>query len=82
MVRLGTNFWSTNMQTYSPYQQKILLENPNVLRVANHKVFYTPKFKIRALKSHMQGMTSAEIFIKAGFDPSYFKFDYFKETLK
>ena len=70
------------MQTYSPYQQKILSENPNVLRVANHMVYYTPQFKIRAVKSRMKGMSSTEIFIKAGFDPSFFKFEYFKNTIK
>jgi len=70
------------MQVYTPYQQKILLENPNVLRVTEKNLYYTPKFKIKAIKLRMKGISSTEIFVKAGFDPSFFSYRYFKDTIK
>jgi hypothetical protein len=70
------------MKIYTPYQQKVLSENPNVAKVTDEKLFFKPKFKIKAIKARMKGIVATEIFIEAGFDPSFFSYNYFKDTLK
>lgn len=70
------------MPRFSEQIRKRLLSNPNVESVSGSRVAYTLEFKLEALKSFADGMTSKQIFIKAGIDLSLFRFDYAKNTIR
>ena len=61
------------MQQLTAEQKKILLNNPNVLKITDSHVVYTPAFKIRAVEFNLKGEPPIEIFAKHGIDPSFFK---------
>lgn len=76
------NYWRTFMQSFSPYQKKILLENPNVLKITENHLVFVPEFKIQAVEFFLKGMTPDEIFISHGFNPDFFEKDYFRLAIK
>ena len=44
------------------------MENPNISYCSERSITYTKDFKLLAIKLYEQGLTSSEIFRKAGFD--------------
>lgn len=53
---------------YNESQIKKLEENPNVKRVSETNISFTPAFKLAAVKFYQAGKTPREIFLEAGFD--------------
>lgn len=53
---------------FSESEQQLLASNPNVKRVSEKSITYMPEFKVVAVKSYLRDISSAEIFIDAGFD--------------
>ncbi len=70
------------MQNFTPNQKKVLLENPNVLKITENHLVFIPEFKIKAVEFYLKGMNADEIFISHGFDANYFEKDYFRSNLK
>jgi hypothetical protein len=69
------------MGSFTPKDRKDLESNPNVLKVTNSNVAYTPGFKAKALKLRQEGKTPSEIFRDAGINLSLFGEDYAKKCL-
>ena len=71
------------MQSFTPYQKKVLLENPNVLKITENHLVFTPEFKIKAVEFYLKGMSDEEIFTSHGFNSSFFKDDdYFRRKIQ
>lgn len=70
------------MQNFTPHQKKVLLENPNVLKITENHLVFTSDFKIKAVEFNLKGMSADEIFIAHGFDPNFFEKDYFRYNIK
>jgi len=56
--------------------------NPCVLSCTDRTIIYTYEFKKRALELHGDGVSSKEIWRRAGFDISKWNKDYCKDTIK
>ena len=54
---------------YARKQIEQLLKNKNIAKCSERSIAYGRNFKVSAVKLYEQGLTSAEIFAKAGFDP-------------
>ncbi len=67
---------------YSELQIKKLEGNPNVFRVSETNISFTPVFKLAAVKAYKAGKTPNEIFLEAGFDLDMFSSRKPKESLK
>ncbi|MGG4396531.1 hypothetical protein ABEX25_19690 [Paenibacillus thiaminolyticus] len=67
---------------YNESQIKKLEENPNVKRVSETNISFTPAFKLGAVKAYKAGKTPREIFLEAGFDLEMFSPHKPKESLK
>lgn len=67
---------------YTEAQIKQLEANPNVQRVSETNISFTPAFKLAAVKSYQTGKTPKEIFLEAGFDAEMFSSHIPKESLK
>ncbi|MCM3039123.1 hypothetical protein M3201_05355 [Paenibacillus motobuensis] len=67
---------------YTEAQIKQLEANPNVQRVSETNISFTPAFKLAAVKSYKAGKTPKEIFLEAAFDVDMFSSDKPKECLK
>lgn len=59
-----------------------LERNPNVEKTTEKHVSFKAAFKSQALKDHGKGISSTEIFRRAGFDISLFPENYCRETIK
>ena len=59
-----------------------LKENPCILQCNERSITYTYEFKKHALDLHAKGVSSKEIWRRAGFDISRWKMDYCKDTIK
>lgn len=59
-----------------------LLQNPCVLACNQSSITYTYEFKKRALELHKQGVSSKDIWRRAGFDISGWKRNYNKDCIK
>jgi transposase-like protein len=59
-----------------------LSKNPCVFSCTLRSIIYTYEFKRRALELHTQGVSSKEIWRRAGFDISRWNKDYCKDTIK
>ncbi len=55
---------------FSPEEKKLLLSNPNVIKVTDQTVSYTDEFREFFLKQYDAGMKPTQIFLQAGFEPS------------
>lgn len=66
----------------SDKDRKDLEKNPNVLRVTQSNVAYTPEFKAKALKLHQEGIRPSKIFTDAGINLSLFSDTYAKKCLQ
>ena len=53
---------------FSTSKQQLLASNPNVKKVSEKSITYMPEFKVAAVKSYLENISPAEIFIEAGFD--------------
>lgn len=70
------------MAKLSDSERKDLESNPNVRKVTKSNVAFTPKFKLKAVRSYLNGSTPIEIFEKAGVNLSSFGKTYAKGCLK
>ena len=70
------------MQSFTPHQKKVLLENPNVLKITENHLVFIPEFKIKAVEFYLKGMSPDEILISHGFNPNFFEKDYFRLVIK
>lgn len=70
------------MRKLTSTQQAELLKNPNVQKITDSSVVYTPAFKIRATKSYLGGANPEQIFRDAGIPPEFFKNEYCRFCLK
>ena len=59
-----------------------LKRSPYVFSCSETSIIYTYEFKKHALESHAQGVSSKDIWRRAGFDISRWKNDYCKDTIK
>ena len=75
-------YWSIFVQNFTPNQKKVLLENPNVLKITENHLVFIPEFKIKAVEFYLKGMNADEIFISHGFNPKFFEKDYFRLAIK
>ena len=55
---------------FTEFQQKQLEENPNVLKVSDRSITYSPAFKVAAVKENLNGKGPYQIFTEHGFDVS------------
>jgi len=53
---------------FTKEQIQELLKNKNIKNCTEKSITYSERFKINAIKLYEQGLTSSEIFRKAGFD--------------
>ena len=56
--------------------------HPCVFHVSERSIHYTYEFKKRALKLHAEGISAPEIWIRAGFNPKRWKYNYTYSTIK
>jgi hypothetical protein len=61
------------MQRLSEEQKMVLLKNPNVLKITDSHVVYTPAFKVLAVERNAKGEPPSQIFLSNGIDPGFFK---------
>lgn len=55
---------------FTPEDQDILRNNPNVASCSEKSITFTPAFKQEAVRKHHKGMTPQSIFATAGLSPS------------
>lgn len=67
---------------FSNEQISELKLNPCVFSCAENSVNYTFEFKKRALELHASGISAKEIWTRSGFDVSFWRRAYFRETLR
>lgn len=70
------------MQNLSKSQKKTLLDNPNVLKITESHVVFTPAFKIKAVELYASGKLPDEIFEASGIDPKFFIPDFCRSCLR
>lgn len=70
------------MGSISAANKKKLEANPNVVRVGEKQVVFTPAFKKRAVELKGQGVLFEEIFLMNGIDPSFFPKKYCAYLIK
>lgn len=70
------------MPALTESQRKQLLSNPNVLKITESNVTYTPEFKIKAAKAALSGQNPEDIFKSAKIDLSLFREKYAKDTIR
>lgn len=70
------------MAFLSESDREDLTKNPNVLKVTQSNVTYTPKFKIQAVRKSLKGVAPSQIFADAEINTSLFGKDYAKGCLK
>lgn len=70
------------MSVLSDSDRKKLKKNPNVLKVTEKYVTYTPEFRTLAVEKHFAGESYKKIFIDAGIDLSPFDSDYARKCLE
>lgn len=70
------------MQNLSKAHKKALLENPNVVKITESHVVFTPKFKVKAVELYLSGTSPTDIFVSNGIDPSIFIPDFCRNCIK
>lgn len=68
-------------RVFSELEQRILNDNPNVLKVSNKSITYHPDFKVKAVHEKLDGISSTQIFCDAGFNPTMIGKDQPKRCL-
>jgi transposase len=56
--------------TFTESQRRELESNPNVIKVSDRSITYSPDFKVTAVKENIEGKGPSQIFLKYGFDMS------------
>jgi transposase len=54
--------------SFTEFEMKQLEKNPNVSRVSEKTITYTPEFKLKAVKENLTGKSPITIFVENGFD--------------
>lgn len=67
---------------FNARQMERLEQNPNVVKVSERSITYSPAFKIQAVKENLAGKGPQQIFIEHGFDLSLLGRSYPKDTVK
>lgn len=57
-----------NRTLFTEESMSRIAANPNVQHVSETNITYTAEFKLAAVKAYEEGLTPAEIYLKAGFD--------------
>lgn len=57
-------------------------KHPCVFHVSERSIHYTYEFKKRAMELHAEGVSAREIWIRAGFNPDRWKYNYTYSTIK
>jgi len=68
--------------TFTDEQISVLKSNPCVFSCTSNSVNYTFEFKKRALELHTNGISAKEIWSRSGFDVTFWRKQYFRETLR
>lgn len=68
--------------TFTNEQVAFLRKHPCVFACTERSINYTYEFKKQALKLHADGVVARNIWERAGFDISWWKKHYFRDTLK
>ncbi|MGG4346429.1 HTH domain-containing protein, partial [Paenibacillus lautus] len=55
-------------KSFTEKEIQLLEENPNIHRVTEKNITYSPTFKVAAVQAYQAGQTPLEIFLKAGFN--------------
>src|SRR5690606_24826574 len=69
------------MEKLSAAIKKRLLSNRFIEKITDSHIYFTPEFKILAIKSSDDGKRPKEIFIEAGIDTSVFRDDFPKKSI-
>ncbi|SDO12558.1 hypothetical protein SAMN05421677_14021 [Halobacillus aidingensis] len=56
--------------TFTESQRRELESNPNVIKVSDRSITYSPDFKVTAVKENIEGKGPYQIFLEYGFDMS------------
>lgn len=56
--------------TFTESQRKELESNPNVIKVSDRSITYSPEFKVKAVEESAKGKGAQQIFVEHGFDLS------------
>ena len=67
---------------YSSQEIAELKQNPNIFNCTERLLNYTYEFKKHALELHAEGVHAREIWRRAGFDLSKWRYDYPRETMR
>lgn len=70
------------MQSFTAKQKAELLSNPNVVKITENHLNFTPEFMILAVELYYDGLEAEEIFEVNGFNTKYFEKDYLRLSLK
>lgn len=70
------------MQNLSKAHKKALLENPNVVKITESHVVFTPKFKLKAVELYLSGTSPKEVFLSHGIDPAMFIHEFCRNCIK
>lgn len=70
------------MQSFTPKQRSKLLANRNVKDVTEKTISFLPEFKIKSVHQYLDGLSSDQIFVNAGFHLGFFKEDYCRSCIK
>ncbi|SFK34187.1 hypothetical protein SAMN04487936_113102 [Halobacillus dabanensis] len=55
---------------FTESQRRELESNPNIVKVSDRSITYTPEFKVKAVKENAEGKGPHQIFVEHGFDLS------------
>lgn len=55
---------------FTESQRKDLESNPNVIKVSDRSITYSPAFKVAAVNEYLKGKSPYQIFVEQGFDMS------------
>jgi len=69
------------MNRFTEKQKEEILKNPNVLKISDEHLVFTPEFKIKALKLHFKGMSTDHILLACDFELDWFGPEYFQKRL-
>lgn len=71
-----------NTLPFTQEEVELLKSNPYTAHVTENRISFTLNFKIFAIKESQAGLTSVQIFQKAGYDPAVLGKDRIYKTMK
>ena len=66
---------------FSQKQKEELLKNPNVLKITDDHLVFSPEFKLKAIKLYAKGLSSDHILLASDFELDWFEPEYFQKLI-